>query len=361
MTAQPTRRSARILALSTAVNKLSIPPSKSTFPSKSARASSAGRPKRKVQAANLDASATEDTGRSPKRRRMNAGAYTVRSKPDPQYTDPAFIAKAREEYRTTARNPLHAVPIWGRNPFKEMWKGHKFPDPKIHALPPMDPVGPLKRLNIRYRELSCVEVVRDENEEGVDYSSIFRVRYKGKGYILKLFHSTVIPDCVAECGPHKFAREKRAYERLLHHGVCAQGFVPMCYGWFELRVPKRSQWLRSFASDEKPPYALLIEDVADAETLSVLNISVPIAEQALLAAEHLHEAGVLHNDLLPRNTLVRRDGTVVIIDFDKASTWPHEDVDLLALKQEMQLCWCIYFAHMLTDQLMGLTPDEVSY
>ncbi|TFK47208.1 hypothetical protein OE88DRAFT_1666535 [Heliocybe sulcata] len=226
----------------------------------------------------------------------------------------------------------------------------------------MEPVDPLKQLDdVRYKELTCMEVIRDGDEEGVDFTSIFRVRYKRKGYILKLFHSSTYPSPLVESGPHKFDREKCAYERLLHHGVCSQGFVPMCHGWFELRVPKGSTWLHSFASDEKPPNALLLEDIFDGVTLSVLNISPSIAGQALLAADQMHEAGVLHRDLQPRNTLVRSDGTVVIIDFDKASTWPHKGVNLLSLKKEMQLCWCLYFSCMLTDQLMDLTPEQVRY
>ncbi|KZT24943.1 hypothetical protein NEOLEDRAFT_1178714 [Neolentinus lepideus HHB14362 ss-1] len=221
----------------------------------------------------------------------------------------------------------------------------------------MDPPPPLKRLRIRYSELTSVEVIRDSDEEGEHDTSIFRTSYKGKVYILKLFRSWALLGG-AEWGPHKFAREKRAYEYLLHGGVCAQGFVPMCYGWFQLRVPKKSGWLRSFASDKTPPYGLLIEYIPDAVPLSVSNISVSAAEQLHLAAEFVHGAGVLHNDIYPRNTLLRPDGTVVIIDFDRASTWPDEDVDRLSLKFEMQHCWAMCFNRMLTDQLMGLTPEQ---
>ncbi|TFK47209.1 hypothetical protein OE88DRAFT_1666536 [Heliocybe sulcata] len=81
----------------------------------------------------------------------------------------------------------------------------------------------------------------------------------------------------------------------------------------------------------------------------------------MLAVEYMHGAGVYHRDLYPRNTLVRRDGHVVIIDFDMSRTWPQKDVNRLSLKREKELCWSIYYQCMLTDKLMGLTPNQVRY
>ncbi|TFK47189.1 hypothetical protein OE88DRAFT_1738874 [Heliocybe sulcata] len=362
MAPQTTRRSDRILAQSTAANKQAVSSPRPTAPSKPTKSSTTRCLKRKAPATEAahGVSATKASFLPVKRRRLDASGHIVRSEPDPQYLDTDAIAKALEQYLKSGRNPLRAVPVWGKNPFREIWKEYEFPDPKIHALPALDPVEPLKRLSVRYSELSCVEVIRDGDEE-IDDTSIFRVKYKGKVYILKLFRSSIDPCPLIETGPQKLEREKRAYERLLHHGVCSQGFVPMCHGWFELPIPKTSRWLRSFVSEEKPPCALLIEDISDGATLSIANISPSVAGQALLAADHIHKAGVLHRDLRPRNTLVRRDGTVVIIDFDKASTWPDERVDLLSLKNEMQLCWSLYFNRMLTDRWTGLTQDEVSY
>ncbi|KZT24964.1 hypothetical protein NEOLEDRAFT_380826 [Neolentinus lepideus HHB14362 ss-1] len=348
MAAQPTRRSPRILALSTIANRQPASPSHAKASAKRCKSSSTRSSKRKAPIRDSDVPNTKDVPRPSKRRRLDASIYTVRSEPDPQYLAPSAIAKARKQYFAGDFNPFHILPIWGTNPYNAIWKEYKFPDPTIHTLPPMDPPPPLKRLSIRYSELTSVEVIRnwDGHEGSENDTSIFRTSYKGKVYILKLFRSWA-PLGGAEWGPHKFAREKRAYEYLLHGGVCAEGFVPMCYGWFQLRVPKKSGWLRSVASDETPPYALLIEYIPDAVPLSVSNISVSAAEQLHLAAEFVHGAGVLHNDIYPRNTLLRPDGTVVIIDFDRASTLPRADVNRLSLKFEMQHCWCMCYSRMI--------------
>ncbi|TFK47194.1 hypothetical protein OE88DRAFT_1738878 [Heliocybe sulcata] len=360
MTTEPLtlRRSARILAQSTSGNKSIYPPLRSAAHiSKPAQSSSTGRSKRKAPATSTDAVVQQDQRRLPKKRRLTVTAYTVRRDPDPKYANPTSIGKARKRFLKTSCNPFHELPVYGANPYSAIWKGLDGPDPEIHTLPTMSSAPSLKRLRVQYSELTCVEVIGGCAKEDAYASSVYRVRYKGEGVILKLFRSTAPPKWVQS----KFAREKHAYERLLHHGVCSQGFVPMCHGWFELVVPKKPGWLRAFASDEKPPYALLLEDIADGVPLDVSNISIPVAEQAMLAAENVHNAGVLHRDLYPRNTLVRPDNTVVIIDFDRASTWPHKGVHRLSLKVEKELCWDLYYACLLSDKLLGLTPEQVGY
>ncbi|KDQ54714.1 hypothetical protein JAAARDRAFT_101955, partial [Jaapia argillacea MUCL 33604] len=121
-----------------------------------------------------------------------------------------------------------------------------------------------------------------------------------------------------------FHNEKRAYEHLLHFGVCADGFVPYCYGWFTLPVSKETPWLHPFASDNVPPNAILLEYFERAVKLDVTNVTVDIAEQGLTAISRIHDARVLHSDPYPRNHLVLPTGRFVVIDFDAALTWPHE-------------------------------------
>ncbi|KZT24976.1 hypothetical protein NEOLEDRAFT_1178742 [Neolentinus lepideus HHB14362 ss-1] len=295
-----------------------------------------------------DASCAEKLQKSPKKRRLDASIYTIRSEPDPEFLDPAAIVAARKSYLDSLFNPLHNVPIWGKNPYKEIWKDYRKADSKIHSLPPMNPAPKMKRLRIRYNDLTLVEAIRDldeDEDEEVHVHSIFKVKYKDRLYILKVFRSSGKWLRVKN-GKERYTREKRAYERLLQNGVCSEGFVPMCYGWFKLRVPDEPGWLRSFSGDKLSPHALLLEYIPNSVQLNVSNITVSIAEQAMLAAEYVHGAGVLHNDLDPRNTLIRPDGTVVIIDFDMASTWPDNDVNRLELKCEMSFCWSLYYTTM---------------
>ncbi|TFK47196.1 hypothetical protein OE88DRAFT_1811373 [Heliocybe sulcata] len=360
MTTEPftLRRSARILAQCTSGNKSASPSFRpAAHRSKPAQSSSTGRSKRKAPATGTDAVGQEDQRRLPKKRRLAATAYTVRCDPDPKYANPTSIGKARKRFLKTSSNPFHKLPVYGMNPYSAIWKDFDGQGPEIHTLPTMSSAPSLKQLRVRYSELTCVERIRGCDKEDVYATFVCRVRYKGEGFILKLFRSTPPPKWVQS----KFKREKRAYERLLHHGVCSQGFVPMCHGWFELVVPKTPGWLRAFAFDENPPYGLLLEDISDGVPLDVSNISIPVAEQAMLAVENMHDAGVLHRDLYPRNTLVRPDNTVVIIDFDWASTWPHKDVERLSLNEEKELCWNLYYTRLLSDKLLGLTPDQVGY
>ncbi|KDQ52338.1 hypothetical protein JAAARDRAFT_102523, partial [Jaapia argillacea MUCL 33604] len=119
----------------------------------------------------------------------------------------------------------------------------------------------------------------------------------------------------------RFHNEKRAYEHLLHFGVCAKGFVPQCYGWFTLPDFEGVSWLHPFVSDSKAPNAILIQYFEGAVKLDVENITVDLAEQALTAMSHIHDARVLHYDTYPRNHLVLPNGRIAIIDFDAALTW----------------------------------------
>ena len=130
--------------------------------------------------------------------------------------------------------------------------------------------------------------------------------------------------------PHplkRFAREKAAYEHLLHFGACAKGVVPNCFGWLELTSQERdslvelpnltSHW-RHLRNDDGLPKALLLEYLEEAKMLSIENITVGLADKAVRALYHIHAAYVLHNDVHGRNVLVLPSGRVVWIDFDAA-------------------------------------------
>ena len=53
-----------------------------------------------------------------------------------------------------------------------------------------------------------------------------------------------------------------------------------------------------------------------------------VKSRVMDAYKALHEQGVLHGDIRRENVLVLGDGSVRIIDFDKASILPKEDISL---------------------------------
>ncbi|KDQ54712.1 hypothetical protein JAAARDRAFT_209371 [Jaapia argillacea MUCL 33604] len=283
--------------------------------------------------------------------------------PDPKYTTRRAIATARAESITSRINPLIYVPVYGENPYTRIWTEYTEADPAVHSLPPLtEVVPPLKELHITARDLTCLEVLRDYHE--VEHvSSVFKVGYRGATYILKAYRAsgdlTRTDPFRINDGLFRFHHEKQAYEHLLHFGVCAKGFVPDCYGWFKLPVDDVS-WLHAFASDPRPPNAILLEYIDNAVQLDISNITVSIAENALTAISHIHQARVLHCDLYPRNHLILPDGRVVIIDFDAALTRPDDSVNLLELNWEKAFSWGMYYRAMLPDRLIGLTPDQAT-
>lgn len=129
--------------------------------------------------------------------------------------------------------------------------------------------------------------------------------------------------------------EKEAYAHLLRSGACGAGIVPYCYGWLTLSrgdmervcaLPEdKAAALYGFKNrptiltDRRPPKALILEYIPDAEILSIANITPDIAEAALRSLHQIHRAYVLHGDARRHNLLVLPGGRVVWVDFDAAT------------------------------------------
>lgn len=288
----------------------------------------------------------------------------TRHSPDSHFANPAALAAARRQWAQTRDNPLNNVPVFGQNPYRNVWKGYKRPDPRVHSLPgPSEPIPELPELQVQCSELTWLENLGGDFE-GEHNSCVYKVLYRGRAYVLKVYRR--YPRAEDEWsngldGPSRFDNERKAYANLIHFGVCADGFAPRCFGWFSLHVDPKAKWLSPFANDPEPPNAILLEFLPESEQMNVRNITYEVAQNAMLALARVHAAGVLHRDINPRNHLVLPEGRVVIIDFDTALSWPDKRVNRLELKWESESAWNLYFQLMLPDKLIGLDTSQTAY
>ena len=142
-----------------------------------------------------------------------------------------------------------------------------------------------------------------------------------------------------------FFREATAYRYLLHEGVCAAGVVPYCYGYTvidqtEWKMPRKDDWLRPFRSDPNRPKVLVLEFLPCASQMTLRWTTPQTAQAAMDALNIIHRAGIIHDDIHPRNLLVLPEGRVVWIDFELAGIrYRHHYVTMKAFHDELELCW----------------------
>lgn len=166
----------------------------------------------------------------------------------------------------------------------------------------------------------------------------------------------------------RFAREKDAYEHLLHYGACAKGAVPHCYGWQELSVddiskilalPDISDDLRTLKNDDGPPKAIMLEYFEGAQRTSVDNITEDIADAGMRAMCSIHASYILHSDTSGRNLLFFPSGRVVWIDFDTSATvhdeYPIRTQDLLS---ELSSLWSYFYESLVSRYRYQLSRDS---
>lgn len=118
----------------------------------------------------------------------------------------------------------------------------------------------------------------------------------------------------------RFEKECEAYAHLLKAGVCAKGYVPMCYGWLKLTLEHVAQivvlpnalYTAQYLGHRKGPMrTLLFKYFADAQQLSIKNVLEKSAEAAMRILCKINKAHILHCDVSERNILVQLDEQVV--------------------------------------------------
>lgn len=155
----------------------------------------------------------------------------------------------------------------------------------------------------------------------------------------------------------RYAREKAAYEHLLHYGACAEGAVPQCYGWLELSagdmdkialVPAVTTRLRNLKKDIGPPKAFLLGFFEDAAPVSIENVTEAVADSALRALCAIHASYVVYRDVSSRNILVLLGGRVVWVDFVAAATPsdPKRSVRRQDFLRELGKAWTHFYMRL---------------
>src|ERR1700729_2032170 len=78
-------------------------------------------------------------------------------------------------------------------------------------------------------------------------------------------------------------------------------------------MPNQPDHWKFFRNDLRSPMALFLDYFLNMKHLGLCNLTVSRANTALSILTCIHEAHILHNDLVPRNILVSHSGQVVII------------------------------------------------
>ncbi|KAJ5273300.1 serine/threonine protein kinase [Penicillium angulare] len=119
--------------------------------------------------------------------------------------------------------------------------------------------------------------------------------------------------------------------------------------------------LQRFAKDKFKPNALLLEYLANSESLNCTNYSDALHPQAIEGIEEIHKAGVHHQDVYHKNILLVRGnpgpGRLVWIDFEVATTFDEFGSKELALCDH-ELNAIKSFGELLAE---GLPPNTKFY
>ncbi|KAF8517050.1 hypothetical protein BU17DRAFT_92222 [Hysterangium stoloniferum] len=210
--------------------------------------------------------------------------------------------------------------------------------------------------SLEYRVIE--EFVSDDSTE------VMKVYTKVNGIeklaVLKLYR---VPAMYRDTMLDGFLLEFVAYSNLTHFGLCDEGLVPHCYGWYDFAselqdgadvLAKRHPNMSSIWEDEVPPRALLLEYLEDTEQLSLENFTPPIGSAVLGALERIHSVGIIHRDTVTRNILVHPDGKTFWIDFENAYTFPPEVMEsewiIYRTGYEMSLIWNLTHYDMPREQ-----------
>ncbi|KAJ8497057.1 hypothetical protein ONZ51_g751 [Trametes cubensis] len=174
----------------------------------------------------------------------------------------------------------------------------------------------------------------------------------------------------APCMP-RFMTERDAYSHLAHHGACAAGAVPQCYGWIELsraHVDSANAAIRQAYAGEPPPWlvfpvfedgspsaAIVLEYLPESEAITLDNISPARADLAVRSLSRVHCSYVVHGDVtnMKNLRLIRGRGDspdrVVVIDFDHSmmSSWKRAWPSRIRFYNEFMTLWVHLYSWML--------------
>ncbi|KAL4794366.1 hypothetical protein BDV19DRAFT_390205 [Aspergillus venezuelensis] len=148
---------------------------------------------------------------------------------------------------------------------------------------------------------------------------IYLATYSGQERLLKIYHDNGDEGYTSKGWDlNRFRCETTAYEKLSAANFHEGGFFPRYYGFIDRLDPALPQF---------QPFLL-----EGAEKLNCVNNTEALLSTAVERLEHIHRAGVYHQDIYPRNILlVQGDpgrGTgdrLVWVDFDVATTYDEED------------------------------------
>ncbi|BCS01645.1 uncharacterized protein AKAW2_51986S [Aspergillus luchuensis] len=189
-----------------------------------------------------------------------------------------------------------------------------------------------KELDVNPSEVEFLETLKESK-----YSVVFKVRFREKLCVMKVYHDrepneSDPPDRIVNL----FISESTAYHRLESKGLCQRGVIPNFYGTIRKIQPADWPDLHMFLNDKLPPNAVLIEYIPHLQQIDLSNYSPQRLAILREILDDIHAAGVLHADPKPRNMMVsvaEEEERVLWIDFDSAQTFT-EFVDLSPRQQK---------------------------
>lgn len=258
---------------------------------------------------------------------------------------PEFRAAALAQAQRIGVNPLHRSN--GSNPLSVSSSIIEMHDSVFTST---QSIPDLPKLHLEDSELVFLEHI---NKGGNIPTLVARMGHER--CLLKVFSEQDIYTVNGERIP-RFESERTAYARLLASGICAEGLVPNCYGWMELSYNQEVS-LRQVTGLLDPPHdtrhkALVLEYFPDAAPLSIDNISIYIAEDALYNLCRIHSALVQHGDIACCNCLLLPDKRVVWIDFDHCRH-PATGLRRSDLWGELCITWSLLYDMLLPNQRIG--------
>ncbi|KAF8520746.1 hypothetical protein BU17DRAFT_65210 [Hysterangium stoloniferum] len=181
--------------------------------------------------------------------------------------------------------------------------------------------------------------------------------------ILKLYRDLTDGGTERDTMLDGFILEFVAYSNITHFGLCDEGLVPHCYGWYDFAselqdgaaiLEKRHPYMSFIWEDKVPPRALLIEYLEDTAHLSPENYTPQIASDVLDTLQRIHSIGIIHRDPVMRNVLVHSDGKMFLIDFEHAYTLPpevmHTRWTIYQRRRELSIFWEMLYYFMARGQ-----------